>query len=200
MRRSAIALVAVVMVAVMGPVGVSVASTSDTFGWGKCPGDVTGAGLERGTLQVPLDYRDPGGPTIEIAISRLASTNPDKRRGVLLTNSGGPGGTGLGFPADLRALGLPAEVRDSYDVIGMDPRGVGHSSPVTCDPPPEYWSNIGQFALDAADVAARAEVVAEVAQKCGASPSASLLPHISTANTARDMDRVRDVACAAEPV
>ncbi|MGW4965884.1 hypothetical protein ACWEPL_52425 [Nonomuraea sp. NPDC004186] len=53
---------------------------------------------------------------------------------MLLTDSGG---AGPAFPAILRDLGLPRSVLDSYDVIGMDPRGVGHSTPVTCGLKPE---------------------------------------------------------------
>lgn len=183
--------VVVAVTAALTPAAVT-AATPDAVVWGPCPPDVTGAGLECATLDVPLDYRDEDGRTIEIAISRLRSTDQQARRGVLLTNSGGPGGVGLDFPATLRAKGLPASVLDRYDVIGMDPRGVGHSTPVTCDLTPEQTtSNIPPYALDQADVAARATEVAAVAAQCGESATAPLLPHISTANTARDLDRVR---------
>ncbi|MEV4019543.1 alpha/beta hydrolase [Nonomuraea angiospora] len=193
MRKSIVIVLAAAVMAALPPAGVPAATASDTLSWGKCPEDVTGAGLECATLDVPLDYRDPGGKTIEIAVSRLAGTSPDKRRGVLLTNSGGPGGAGLAFPAVLRDLGLPRSVLDSYDVIGMDPRGVGHSTPVTCGLKPEQLaSNIPKFAQDAADVAAQAEYVAGIARRCGSSATASMLPYITTANTARDMDRIRE--------
>lgn len=192
MRKPGLAVLAAAVVASLTPPGVSLAATPDALHWGKCPADVTGPGLECATLDVPLDYRDPAGPTIEIAVSRLASTNPEKRRGVLLTNTGGPGGVGLNFPAVLRDnLGLPQSVLDSYDVIGADPRGVGHSTPVTCDLPPEYWTNIPEYALNSADVAKRAETVKNVAARCGSSASAPVLPHITTANAARDMDQIR---------
>ncbi|GAA4856189.1 alpha/beta hydrolase [Saccharopolyspora cebuensis] len=186
--RTFLTALAAAVVASSVPVGV--AGAADTLEWGPCPAGV-GTGLECATLDVPLDYRDPDGRTIELAISRLASANPEQRRGVLLTNSGGPGGPGLGFPAALRDMGLPRGVLDSYDVIGMDPRGVGRSTPVTCDLPPEYRSNIPPHALDAADVAERAGEVAGIAERCGSSRTAALLPHITTANTARDLDRVR---------
>lgn len=192
MRKPALTVLAAAVVATLTPIAAS-ATTPEQLNWGPCPVDVTDPGLECAELDVPLDYRDPGGRTISVAVSRLASANPEKRRGVLLTNSGGPGGTGLAFPAALRDLGLPQEVLDSYDVIGMDPRGVGHSTPVTCgmtllDQP----TNIPMYAPDAAGVEAEAERVRAVAEKCGSSPTAPLLPHITTANTARDMDRVRE--------
>ncbi|MEU6713981.1 alpha/beta hydrolase [Nonomuraea sp. NPDC046802] len=190
MRKLVMTALTAAMVVSSTPAG---ASAADTLSWGKCPEDVPGAGLECATLDVPLDYRNPGGRTIEIAISRLASTEPDKRRGVLLTNTGGPGGEGLAYPAVLRSMGLPQSVLDSYDVIGIDPRGVGHSTPVTCDLKPEQQtSNIPEYALNAADVAARAKIVAGIAEQCGSSKTAPMLPYITTANTARDMDRIRE--------
>ncbi|QFU89386.1 alpha/beta hydrolase [Amycolatopsis sp. YIM 10] len=169
------------------------AAMAETLSWGDCPADAARPGLQCATLDVPLDYRDPGGRTIEVAVSRLASADPEKRRGVLLTNTGGPGGEGLIFPAILRDnLKIPREVLDSYDVIGMDPRGVGHSTPVTCDLKPEQWfTNIPLYARNPADVAAQAEQAKAAAAQCGASATAPMLPHITTANTARDLDRVR---------
>lgn len=173
--------------------GARTATTQAALTWGDCPAAVAAPGLECGLIDVPLDYAEPDGRTIEVAVSRLASTDPERRRGVLLTNTGGPGGEGLAYPAGLRdVLKLPQEILDQYDVIGMDPRGVGHSTPVTCDlGPAEHPTNIPMYARDAADVRSEAIRVAAVAEKCGTSPTADLLPHITTANTARDMDRVR---------
>jgi hypothetical protein len=106
MRKPVLAVLAAV-VATLTSATPSASATPGTLSWGACPADVAKPGLECATLDVPLDYRDPGGRTIEIAVSRLASTDPEKRRGVLLTNTGGPGGAGLGFPAVLPALGMP---------------------------------------------------------------------------------------------
>jgi pimeloyl-ACP methyl ester carboxylesterase len=161
--------------------------------WSACPKDPTvGPDLKCASLDVPLDYQHPDGKKISIEVSRLSSADPAKRRGILLTNSGGPGGSGLGFPTTLQQLGLPKSVLDTYDIIGMDPRGVGHSSPVTCDLKPQEWlSNIPSYALNEADVVVQAKISDAVAKKCGASESASELPYITTANTARDLDSVR---------
>ncbi|MFD5829235.1 alpha/beta hydrolase [Lentzea sp. NPDC060358] len=161
--------------------------------WGSCPADASGPGLECATLDVPLDYRAPDGRRIQIAISRLPSKKPEKRRGILLTNSGGPGGEALRHSLDLKDVGLPQDVLDSYDIIGMDPRGVGRSTPVTCDLAkiPAYYTNIPLHAADAADVRKSAELGKQVADSCLGSASKDLLPHISTANAARDLDQVR---------
>ncbi|ONK14381.1 alpha/beta hydrolase [Streptomyces sp. MP131-18] len=179
--------------------GVPAAATPDTVRWGPCPEEVASPRLECSTLEVPLDYRDPDGRQIDIAISRLASEEPSQRRGVLLTNPGGPGATGLDYPAVLAGSGLPQEVLDSYDLIGFDPRGVSNSTPVTCDLTPEQQKRgaFAPYAHTAADVAQEAEYARTIAEQCAASPTAWMLPHTTTANTARDMDRVR--AALGEP-
>ncbi|MFC9256769.1 alpha/beta hydrolase [Amycolatopsis thailandensis] len=179
---------AVVTTAVLVPASASAAAGA--LDWEACPDAPT---LQCTTLKVPLDYRNPGGKTIDIAVSKLASTKPAKRRGVMLTNPGGPGGPGLTMPESLRAAGMPASVLDAYDIIGFDPRGIGHSTPVTCDLKPEQLvSNVPPYARDAAAVAERATQVAGVAKQCGESKTAGILPYITTANTARDMDRIRE--------
>ena len=131
--RKSLSLTAVIAAAAALVVpGTASAAPAREVKWAACPADVALPGLECGTLQVPLDYREPEGRQTEVMISRLASKNPAKRRGILLTNPGGPG-EGLTFPFILKAVGLPQSVLDTYDVIGMDPRGIGFSSPVTCN-------------------------------------------------------------------
>lgn len=164
--------------------------------WAACPADVVLTPLvpvQCATVPVPLDYADPGGTQIEIMVSRVAGTRPEKRRGVLMFNPGGPGGSGLGFPADLVVKGLPAGVQDAYDLIGMDTRGIGHSAPVSCgftsgEP---YYSNIPPYAVDDAAVTERAGIAEAVAEKCAANDKHGRLRHVSTANMARDLDRIR---------
>lgn len=194
MRRTLAVAVTAAAVAATA-VGVSAAEAVE---WGPCPEGVA-AGLECSTLEVPLDYRDPDGKQLEIAISRLASEKPSQRRGVLLTNPGGPGIAGLDYPALLAAKGLPIqglpqEVLDSYDVIGFDPRGVGRSAPMTCELTQEQQDRglFPTYARTAADVEREADGARAVAEQCAASPTAWMLPHITTANTARDMDRIRE--------
>ncbi|RMB80185.1 alpha/beta hydrolase [Streptomyces shenzhenensis] len=193
MRRTLSLALAATALAVTALPGVSVAATPDTVRWGPCPEDIASPRLECSTLEVPLDYRDPDGRQIEIAISRLASENPAQRRGVLLTNPGGPGGTGLDYPALLAGSGLPQKVLDSYDVIGFDPRGVGRSAPVTCDLMPEQQArgNFPPYAHTAADVTREVRYARTVAEQCATSRTAWMLPYTTTANTARDLDRIR---------
>ena len=102
--------------------------------WQSC-GAPTPA-LQCASITVPLDYRRPDGATLVIAVSRIRAARQDLRRGILLMNPGGPGNSGLLLPATVGPL-LPAAVRDRYDLVGFDPRGVGRSSPISCGLTPE---------------------------------------------------------------
>ncbi|QDQ15959.1 alpha/beta hydrolase [Streptomyces spectabilis] len=155
--------------------------------WKPCAADLP-ATLQCATLKVPLDYRRPGGERIDIAISRARTSVPGKRRGIMAFNPGGPGGPGLDFP-DMAAKELPKQVTERYDLIGFDPRGVGESTPVTCGlggtdltfPRP----NRSRREFDANTAWSK-----KVARACRVR-AGGLLPHITTRNTARDMDVMR---------
>lgn len=156
--------------------------------WKRCDADAP-ADFQCATIKVPLDYRAPGGKRIDLAISRIRTAEPGKRHGVLLSNPGGPGGAGTYMPLVLREE-LPKSTLRKYDLIGFDPRGVGDSSPVTCGltPDEEEWLRPYKKETYAKDVAwAR-----KVADKCRAKAGATL-PHITTRNTARDLDVLRAV-------
>jgi pimeloyl-ACP methyl ester carboxylesterase len=186
-------IVTAVVLVLAGLLPATPAAAEPGVVWGPCP-DVGAPlpGLECTTVTVPLDYRHPHGEQLQVAVSRLPSTDPAKRRGVLLTNPGGPGGPGLTLPLELDLLGLPVAVRESYDIIGFDPRGIGFSTPVSCALPPELVAdNVPPYARDATDVVRQAVKEQDIARRCTRSPSAARLPYITTANTARDMDRIR---------
>ncbi|WP_406642805.1 alpha/beta hydrolase [Amycolatopsis sp. WGS_07] len=167
------------------------ASAKSTVNWGQCPNDVPVGLLQCAALEVPLDYHHPDGKKISIEISRVPSTEPAKRRGVLLFNPGGPGGLGLTFPLELAQAGLPASLLAEYDLIGFDPRGIDHSSPVSCELKPDQFTLAPKYAHNPAEVVEAAEATKKIAQQCAASASAPVLPYITTANTARDMDQIR---------
>ena len=147
-------------------------------------------------LVVPLDYDEPDGATISLAIARVPATDQAERIGSLFLNPGGPGGSGiLGLP--IQYPRLPAGLETRFDIVGFDPRGVGESAPIHC------FANIAEMSaftaqylsewLAPADAAAETAMLAaykEVARRCG-ELNADILPHVSTANVARDMDRLR---------
>ncbi|MEU2509260.1 alpha/beta hydrolase [Streptomyces sp. NPDC007863] len=147
------------------------------------------ADLECATIKVPLDYGAPAGRKLDLAISRAKATSPRDRRGVLLLNPGGPGGPGLDMPLWM-APQLPDAVKKRYDLIGFDPRGVGRSSPVSCGLTGDELSWQRPYKATSFDRDVR--WARTVAEKCSARNGA-VLPHLTTRNTARDMDVVRAV-------
>ncbi|MFD5187181.1 alpha/beta fold hydrolase [Streptomyces sp. NPDC058357] len=167
--------------------------------WGPCSPqqqELNEAGAQCARVTVPLDYSDPGGPTIEIAISRVeARAKHGKRRGVLLSDPGGPGGTGLANTLHLR----PAlkDVADRYDLIGFDPRFLGESTPIVCDPAAPAPAP-GPATTRREDFERSVRSARDTARRCEEhGDNARLLPHATTRNVARDMDAIR--AALGEP-
>ncbi|MFF3850068.1 alpha/beta hydrolase [Streptomyces sp. NPDC002328] len=160
------------------------------LGWRECGVP----GFECATLKAPLDYAHPGEGDIRLAVARKKATGPGKRLGSLLVNPGGPGGSAVGYLQQYAGIGYPAEVRARYDMVAVDPRGVARSEPVRCldgrdmdaytqtDVTPDDQRETGQL------VAA----YKKFAEGCG-SRSPRLLRHLSTVETARDMDVLRAV-------
>jgi pimeloyl-ACP methyl ester carboxylesterase len=148
------------------------------------------SGLECAKITVPRDWATPGdGQTLKVAISRTKATDPAHREGVLFTNPGGPSGSGLGLPWSLATAQPKLAAR--YDVIGMDPRGVGSSTQLNCDiavEPLMAASNYDSRDLSDTAVAARAAATKAIADGCVANP---LTPYVNTWQTAHDMDLVR---------
>ncbi|SMC92382.1 alpha/beta hydrolase [Kibdelosporangium aridum] len=143
--------------------------------------------LECTTVSVPLDYAKPSGPKIDIAVSRKKATKV--KRGVLLLNPGGPGDAGLEEP---KFVSDHSALAESYDLIGFDPRGTGRSAPVTCgltDSQREPWKVFPYPAPDG-DITDNIAYARQIAKQCF-EHDGRVLPHITTANTARDMDRIR---------
>jgi pimeloyl-ACP methyl ester carboxylesterase len=172
----------------------STATPAPNVTWGPCPttpGVVLDARQECATARVPMDYRHPNGQQISLAVSRIRTAKPDTRRGVLLLIPGGPGGSGLARPTT-HGLKLPQQVLDRYDIIGFDPRGVGHSTPVTCALEPRDADPLALMPWPApgGDITGNIEHAQRVAQAC-ARNGGPLIQHITTRNEARDIDRIR---------
>lgn len=158
--------------------------------WHRCrtgPDDTVGgeldaAGAACAELSVPLDHRRPAGRRIEIAVTRLKAAG--RSRGTLFYNPGGPGIPVMQLMLHL-AKAKPA-VAARYDLIGMDPRFVGRSTPLNCGWPTVGIGSAGpsRRTFDRTAAAAR-----NLASRCA--PYKAVLPHASTRETARDMDAVR---------
>lgn len=160
-----------------------------TLAWGPCadPGD----GFECATAQVPLDYRQPTGRTIPLAVTRHLAADPAHRTGVLLLHPGGPGNSGVDFARGSYDA-LPAALRDGFDVIGYDMRGVKRSGQVECWNDQEYAAAVdaahgvpGPGALQLAVQQGR-----DFGNACK-ERSGDLVPFIGTASNAKDIDLLR---------
>lgn len=148
------------------------------------------ARTECGTVQVPLDYRDPGGRQISVALTRLPATNRSSRLGSLAVNPGGPGGGGYLMPIDLvMTNSTVARLNDRYDLIGLDPRGVGYSTRVDC-PEGEGAGPLAPGPMTEATARAIYDRRVRDNQACGQQDPA-FLGELTTANVARDLDQVR---------
>ena len=157
--------------------------------WHPC--SAQGASMQCTALHVPLDYSRPGGRTISLALSEVPATAPpSQRQGVLLVNPGGPGGSGLGL-AGFVAQGLDPAVAADYTIVGFDTRGVGHSVPsLHCDPSFFARARPDYIPVTAADEQANEDRARAYAADCERKYG-WLLPYMTTANIARDMDSIR---------
>jgi pimeloyl-ACP methyl ester carboxylesterase len=159
--------------------------TGQQLVWQDCGDDIP-TEIRCATVAAPIDYRRPDAGALEVTFSKLATETPAKRRGVLFLNPGGPGLPGLEEPR-WRGESLPRQVREQYDLIGFDPRGVGRSTPVSCgltgDETIQLTPHLPEnFDHDVA-------VARSVATKCAA--AGPTVGHLSTRDVARDMDLIR---------
>ncbi|MFJ6027828.1 alpha/beta hydrolase [Pseudarthrobacter sp. NPDC092424] len=143
-------------------------------------------------VTVPMDYGNPDGETIQIAALRAPSTG--KKKGSLLVNPGGPGASGYDFVKDATLTHFSQPVRDAYDLVGFDPRGVKRSAPVKCMTDAERdaaRAKIYDLDTEAGLAAALADNKA-IAAQCREQTGPSLA-HIDTESSARDLDILRAV-------
>jgi pimeloyl-ACP methyl ester carboxylesterase len=143
-------------------------------------------------LVVPVSYSDRGDGTLSLAVVELPTTGDPKTARDLVMNPGGPGASGVQF-LEGSASAFPAALRKEFNLVSFDPRGIGGSDPVECASPPELRRWIG---LDP-DPSTRAEIALTIAgvkafdAACARSVPRDVLANLSTAVTARDMDRLR---------
>lgn len=145
--------------------------------------DALFVGIDCGTVTVPVDYRNPKAGTLEITLTRRKAAKPAQRRGVLLLNPGGPGETGVLMPKAYERQ----PIADSYDLIGFSPRGVVYSGEVSCDRPKDRAEDSRPVDELFPAITEDARRLEEGCQRAGG----DVRRHISTANTARDMDLMR---------
>ncbi|MDO4243119.1 MAG: alpha/beta hydrolase [Actinomyces sp.] len=183
--------------------------------WEACADGAAGA--QCATVSVPLDYDDPTGTTISIALRRHSASDGQPENGALFLNPGGPGESGTAFVAAAASQYTP-EMLAAYDLIGFDPRGTGDSTHLTCWAPDEAAGSGStgsaatgteeaplaeqEEAAAAEDELSQAAALVEAQVAAGSAQAAAcrqysevpeLIDHMSTAEAARDLDILRAV-------
>ncbi|MFE0425982.1 alpha/beta hydrolase [Streptomyces sp. NPDC058953] len=177
------------------------ALTGQKLDWSACDAPVEADGSEAeepgapwrcATMKAPLDYAEPNGDTIGIALIRSKAKDDKGRIGSLLFNFGGPGGSGVaGLPGAADGF---TRLNKRYDLVSFDPRGVAESSAVVCR---DHRQTEAAHRVDAtpdtpAEQRAYMASAASFGEGC-ARRSGKVLPHVGTANAARDLDLMRQV-------
>jgi pimeloyl-ACP methyl ester carboxylesterase len=173
----------------------SAASPVPAVAWHRCPAGSAGAmagGFTCATVAAPLDYRDPSGPQIRLALVEHPATGPASR-GVIFFNPGGPGGAGtVQLPAFIGFF--PKKLLQEYDIVSWDPRGSGASTAVQCFPSQAAESAfLGKFSFFPVGRGQQRGYIRRWREfgKICAARNGALLRHVSTADSARDLNLLR---------
>ena len=183
-------LLSLIPAALAGAAVPSSANPAVTLDWQPCS-EVQLAGLDCATLQVPRNYRSPASGTISLALLRAKATGgPGDRIGSLFFNPGGPGLPSYEVMPSL-AREVPVQLRNAFDIVSWDPRGVGRSAGLN-------ECRDGSYSLPAVGTVNWLSVVSEMRRTTRAANIAcwkryrDIAPYVGTVSTARDLDRLRE--------
>ncbi|MFM8444147.1 MAG: alpha/beta hydrolase [Methylococcus sp.] len=162
--------------------------------WQPCP-DPHQAGFDCAYVLAPLDYRQPQGQMITLSVIRLPAADPSQRIGTLFFNPGGPGGSGTESLPGQKPL-FPVGLRQRFDLVSWDPRGIGDSTAVQCfdseSARAKFFGDlpIKAFPIGRDETTLWLERFMALAEPCR-QYNGDLLDHVSTADTARDLELLR---------
>jgi len=206
-RLCALTCVAVlVLTGALGAVGFAASdSSAPQIAWSPCYRELGRGDFECGDLSVPLVYsqrdgdqdqqagrRDDGGARISVAVVRLPASDRQHRIGSMFINPGGPGGSGVDFALFAPFLFSP-DVLARFDVVGFDPRGIFRSTQLRCFNSSAEWAPyFTPFAFPSNNQEERGWIAADrFLDNACATRGGAIRDHMSTANVARDLDRLR---------
>jgi pimeloyl-ACP methyl ester carboxylesterase len=138
-------------------------------------------------VEVPVDYDDPDGETISLSVARAPATG--ERIGALFMNPGGPGALASDFAVGMADV-MPFELTEHFDIVGVDPRGLG-ASDFSCGMEGEEIYGVDYSIDSPEDEAELLDLSQEYVDGCEAAVG-NLLPHLGTEDVARDIDAVRE--------
>ena len=195
---SALFFCAALAVGAIGPADANPGTdqtTSPKPVWGSCDRVITDSFLptaECTNVPVPVDDADPAGAQAQLAVIRIPATG--KRLGVLMMNPGGPGASAVDLVVSLSDVLSDGPITEHFDLVGFDPRGVGHSTPeLRCrtDAEVDAWRREPMVDYSEAGVAAIEALNRGLAQQCVDRMGKPLLASVGTTSAAVDMDLVR---------
>src|SRR5262252_6288280 len=161
--------------------------------WGACSHGIP-APFQCATAPVPLDYRHPNGQKISLALMRLPASDPSERIGSLFIDFGGPGGPDITDLVNRADTVFSPATRARFDLVTWDPRGVEYSDPVNCfatdTADSNYYNSIPVFPYPQSGEPAFFKLNAQLGPDC-LRRSGVLLRHVSSADTARDLNVLR---------
>jgi len=163
-----------------------------TLAWAPCGDDFPGVACA--VAKVPLDYDQPQGPAIGIALAKVAAADPAHKIGTVFVNPGGPGGSGVGLVINGFGAYLGALLEGRFDIVGFDPRGVASSEPLQCFDSNEteatFLSGLPAFPYLPEQKRPFFQVTNALTARC-LGGRARIRAHMSTADVARDLDLLR---------
>ncbi|MFD1370406.1 alpha/beta hydrolase [Actinoplanes sichuanensis] len=166
------------------PRGLRSGAAADPIRWSPCPEDET---VQCGLMRVPVDWTVPLGPQIDVQLARSPAGDQARKLGVLMVNPGGPGVSAVNLALDHDFF--DPEVSRRFDIVGIDPRGVGRSAPILCDqdlvdakPSPLYTTE--------AEFQKAEDYNRRLAADC-AGRSGPVYEHADTGSVVRDMEAAR---------
>ncbi|MBW3084884.1 Carboxylesterase A [Austwickia sp. TVS 96-490-7B] len=158
--------------------------------WSGC-GKIMSSNAECAWMDVPIDYGNPGGDRMKLRVLKVPAG--DKSHGALFVNPGGPGGSATEYAAQANMIVTP-RVRSHYDIVGVDPRGVGQSSPIVCLDDTAMDDMMGADPVPTTpEGRAKAESIAKSFGQACQRKYPKMLGHVSTIDAAKDMDIARAV-------
>jgi pimeloyl-ACP methyl ester carboxylesterase len=188
MRRVLLALLALALIGIgsvaTAPAPASAAPAQGSINWAGCGGN-----FQCATLAVPISYQDSSLGNLNLALIRLPARNQSERIGVLMANPGGPGASAIDFVRVWANL-LSSDIRNRFDIVTFDPRGVGDSTPIVCHDRIQQLVGADPTPDSPAEWTAAENISKQFAQDCQAK-NAKILSYVGTKNVARDMDAIR---------
>jgi pimeloyl-ACP methyl ester carboxylesterase len=142
-------------------------------------------------IKVPLNYQDPSGVTINIKLAKLPALK--SKTASLLFNPGGPGASGISY-LEYADQVFSKTLRENFDIVAFDPRGVGQSNPIDClsDKDLDQFLAFDGTPDDQAEIEEFLALTKKMADGCANNPN-NLVAHIGTRDAARDMDVIRSI-------